>query len=308
MSVFSRPFVSTAIARSLQAATGAGATRMAVSARGRLPEFVADIEKLEVPTRVGTAKITIYRAANASSPTGALPAVHINLHGGGYVLALTDMDDPVCRALAVQSGSVVINVDYVVAPQHPFPAPSDQVFEVMEWVAANGEQNGWDGSRLTIGGQSAGGGLAAAVARLAFERGGPRIALQVLHYPPLDLSVAAGSKRSPIARPMLRPWMGEVYDTAYVPDPGARTDRLVSPAGAADRADLTGIAPAVIVAAEQDILRDEARRYADRLDAAGSLVEYREVAGSDHGYDLKDDERARNSYRFIAAHIRQTTA
>ena len=280
---------------------------MAKSARERLPEFTAETRDIEVPTTAGPARVTVYRAG-PSDDVAAAPAVHVNLHGGGYVLALTDMDDPVCRALAVQSGAVVVNVDYVVAPQHPFPEPSDQVFEIVEWVAANGGANGWDGSRLTIGGQSAGGGLAAAAARMAFERGGPTIALQVLHYPPLDLSIPTAAKRSTIERPMLRPWMGEVYDTAYARDPATRADRLISPAGSGDTVDLAGIAPAVVIAAQQDILRDEARRYADRLDAAGALVEYREISGVDHGYDLKDDDRARESYQLIAAHIRHATA
>ncbi|QRN92793.1 alpha/beta hydrolase [Archangium violaceum] len=299
MSILSRPWVAAAVARAMQRGVVATSRRMVSTANARLPEFTARRESTEVPTSAGMTRVTLYH------PPAATGAVHINLHGGGYVLPLTEYDDPICRALAARSGSVVLNVDYVVAPQHPFPAAVHQVHEVARWAAEHGAEHGWDGQRLTIGGQSAGGALAAAAARLAFEQGHPAFALQVLHYPPLDLSIPAASKRSTIRKPMLRPWMGDVFDTSYAPDPAVRSDRLISPAGAADTADLAGIAPAVVIAAEHDILRDEARRYADRLERVGALVEYRELTGADHGYDGVDDERARESYAFIADHIRR---
>jgi acetyl esterase len=200
---------------------------------------------------------------------------------------------------------VVVNVDYVVAPAHQFPAPPHQAFEVVRWVAAHGAAQGWDGARLTVGGQSAGGALAAAVARQALEQGGPAIALQVLHYPPLDLAMSAKDKRSVIAKPMLRPWMAEIFDSAYAPDARTRTDRLISPANPADRADIRGIAPALVITAEFDLLRAEGLRYAERLRAAGALVEHHDVAQADHGYDVKDEQRARESYARIARHLRE---
>lgn len=301
MSVSTRPWVARLVARTLQAGTLATAARMAQRAHARLPEYPRLAEETVIPTSAGPARATIYRPGSGHDR----PAVHVNLHGGGYVLGLTEMDDPACRVIAAEAGVVVVNVDYVLAPQHPFPAPPRQVDEVVRWVAGHGDEHGWDGSRLTIGGQSAGGGLAAAAARLAFERQEPTIALQVLHYPPLDLSVPARSKHSVVERPTLRPWMGDVFDAAYAADPAIRTDRLVSPAGTADTADLTGIAPAVVIVAEHDILRAEGRRYAERLADAGALVELHEVPAVDHGYDLDDDDRARESHRRIAGHIRR---
>jgi acetyl esterase len=149
--------------------------------------------------------------------------------------------------------------------------------------------------------------LAAAVARLAFEEGGPAIALQVLHYPPLDLAIDAREKRAAIAKPVLRPWMADIFDNAYVPDPQQRTDRLVSPANPADVADLTGIAPALILTPENDLLRLEGLRYADRLAEAGALAEHKDISGVDHGYDLKDLDNAREIYALIAHHVRQAT-
>jgi acetyl esterase len=176
---------------------------------------------------------------------------------------------------------------------------------VVWWVARHGSAHGWDGAKLTIGGQGLGGGVAAAVTRLAFEQGGPAVALQVLHYPVLDLTVPAGAKPSPLVRPRLRPWRCTAFDTAYAPGPATRADRLVSPAGSDDTADLAGIAPAVVIAAEYDRLRDEARRYAERLQRAGALAEYVEVTSADHAYDSEDDDRARDTYKVIAGHVRR---
>jgi acetyl esterase len=219
-------------------------------------------------------------------------------------MPLTEIDDPFCRFLASEAGVVVINVDYAVAPQHRFPAPPRQAYEVVRWVAAHGKENGWDGSRLSVGGQSAGGGLAAAVARQALEEGGPSIALQVLHYPPLDLATSAKDKHAAIAKPLLRPWMAEVFDSSYVPDPRERADRLASPAHPSDTADLTGIAPALVVTAEYDLLKAEGVRYAERLRQAGALVEHFDVPEADHGYDGSDDEKARHVYALIARQVR----
>jgi acetyl esterase len=233
--------------------------------------------------------------------------VHVNFHGGGYIMRGVQLDDPLCRYLAAEAGVAVVNVDYAVAPQHPFPAPPHQAFEVVRWVAEHGAEHGWDGGRLTVGGQSAGGGLAAAVARQALEQGGPPIALQVLHYPPLDLATPVQDKRSVIAKPMIRPWMGDIFDNAYAPDPEVRRDRLASPANPADTVDLTGIAPALVITPEYDCLRADGQRYAQRLEQAGALVEHRDVPEADHAYDMNDAEKAHQMYAWIASCIKKAT-
>ncbi|MPY49992.1 alpha/beta hydrolase [Streptomyces acidicola] len=309
MSLLARPAVASFAARMMQRAFSlagrrAGGPGSTASWLQRLPEFPRHTRELTIPTSVAPAPAVVHMPG---SPEGAPPPVHVNFHGGGYVMPGAEMDDALCRCLTAEAGVAVINVDYVVAPQHPFPAPPRQAYEVVRWVAEHGAEQGWDGSRLTVGGQSAGGGLAAAVARQAFEEGGPSIALQVLHYPPLDLATGARDKRAAIARPMLRPWMADVFDSAYVPDPRRRSDRLVSPAGAADTVDLTGIAPAFVITAEYDLLRAEGGRYAERLDRAGALVAHHDVPKADHGYDLKDSEAARQVYALIADHVRRAT-
>ncbi len=303
MSILGKPWVAGILARTLQVAVSAAAIAVARRNRTTFPEYARKTTKITIPTSISPARVVVYRPANA----GSLPPVHVNFHGGGYVLRGVKFDDPLCRYLAAEAGVVVVNVDYVVAPQHPFPAAAHQAFEVARWVAEHGVDHGWDGGRLTVGGQSAGGGLAAAVARQALEQGGPSIALQVLHYPPLDLSVSVQDKTSLIAKPMIRPSMGEIFDSAYVPDRGARADRLVSPAGSADTADLTGIAPALIITPEFDRLRAESQRYVQRLRKVGVLVEHHDVPQADHAYDMRDAEKARQTYALIARCVKQAT-
>lgn len=307
MSLLARPAVASFAAKTMQRMLGLASRRAsgrgsAASWRERLPEFPRDVRELTVPTSIAPAPVEVYMP---KSEDGVLPPVHVNFHGGGYVLRGAEMDDALCRFLAAEAGVVVINVDYVVAPQHPFPAPPKQAYEVVRWVAEHGAEHGWDGSRLTVGGQSAGGGLAAAVARQALGTGGPAIALQVLHYAPLDLATSAKDKKAHIPKPVLRPWMAAIFDSSYVPDPAQRTDRLVSPANPADTADLTGIAPALVITAEYDLLRAESERYAGRLYKAGALAEHHVVLKADHGYDLKGTKAARPVYALIADHVRR---
>lgn len=151
-----------------------------------------------------------------------------------------EQDGPLCRHLAATAGATVLNVDYSVAPGRRFPAPVEEAFDVVRWAAAGGHP--WNERRRCLGGQNAGGSLTAGAARLALENGEPRIALQVLHHAVLDLVTSAAAKRSRAARPALRPWMGEMLHTAYIPDVGQRRDRLASAAWGANADDLEGIA------------------------------------------------------------------
>jgi acetyl esterase len=300
MSILSHPSAAALAARAFQGAVQLSGRPDALAAR-RFRSFPGDRTELTVPTSVAPARIVVYRPAASQTP----PPVHVNLHGGGYVLPLTELDDPLCRYLAARAGSVVVNVDYVLAPQYRFPAAPRQCFEVVRWVAEHGAEHGWDGGRLSVGGQSAGGGLAAAVARQALEQGGPEIALQVLHYPHLDLATDGRSKHSCAPKPALRPWMSELFDNAYAPDPTVRGDRLASPGNPADTADLAGIAPALVITAQHDLLRAEGLRYAERLRAAEALVGHVDLPGMDHGYDVDDGSKALETYALIARHLRQ---
>ncbi|QLL08425.1 alpha/beta hydrolase [Mycobacterium vicinigordonae] len=300
MSVLSTPLVADAVARLVAVAINPAAKKAV-----RFPEIPGHTAKMSIPTRYGPVSATVYRPAEGSRGR----PVYVNVHGGGFVVGHPEQDDPWCRYLAANVGVVVVNPDYLLAPKHRFPVAPQQIYDVVCWAAA--PDRDWDGSRLCVGGQSAGGNLSAAAARLALEHGTPRIALQVLHYAPLDLVTPTRDKPSSIgSRAVLKPWMGELFDTAYVPDPGERRDRLASPAWAGNADEIAGIAPALIVTAEQDRLREEGLRYAEKLDASGALVEYFEVAGVDHGYNIMTSATnvTAGAYAHIAGRIRDAVA
>lgn len=299
MSILSVPVVADTLARVF-----AAAVNPAPKAAVRFPEWTGRTSELAIPTRHGVVSAAAYHPP-AGTPN---PPVYVNVHGGGFVVGHPEQDDPWCRYLAANAGVLVINPDYVLAPRHRFPAAVHQIYDVVCWAA--GPDRDWDGTRLCVGGQSAGGNLSAAAARLALENGGPEIALQVLHYAPLDLVTPTRDKPSTLGqRAVMKPWMGEVFDTAYIPDPAQRRDRLASPAWGDNANGISGIAAALVVTAEHDRLRDEARRYAETLGAAGALAEYYEVAGVDHGYNIMSDagDITRRIYARIAEHVVRAT-
>ncbi|MFT4125134.1 MAG: alpha/beta hydrolase fold domain-containing protein [Gordonia sp. (in: high G+C Gram-positive bacteria)] len=269
------------LAKAVQRAPGSARTAPEIT----FGEIPATTEDVVVATRHGEVAATMY--APPGGPAGR--GVHINLHGGGFVMRHPEQDDPICRYLAAHADVTVINVDYTPAPQLRAPGAIEQALDVAQWASA--PEHGWDGSRLTVGGASAGGAIAAGVARLSWEQQGPPIVLQVLLYPPLDLTIPARAKRRPGTEGFLVP-MGPFFDKAYEPQPARRGDRLVSPAGPADTEPLDGIAPAVIVTCEKDILRAEGTAYAERLAAAGALREHIDVPGHGHGFNILGSPRA----------------
>ena len=242
----------------------------------RFDDLPKQTEVLRVETGAGPVTCTVYRP---SAPAGTPAPVYVNFHGGGFVIGRPEQDDHICRYIAATAGCVVINVDYAVAPQRPFPVPVTQAYEVTAWIAENGSAHGWDGSRLAVGGHSAGAGLTAAVCRLARDRGTFTPRLQILDSGPFDQVADPADKRSLIAKPLLTPQLMRIFTAAYVPDPADRSDPLVSP-GLAD--DLAGLPPALVITAENDRLRDEGDAYAKALDAAGVPVTHRVFEGVDH--------------------------
>lgn len=236
-------------------------------------------ETFMVPAGEGTVRVHAYRPT-AAADDRPLP-VYVNFHGGGFIFRHPEFDDHLCRALVAATGGVVLNVDYDVAPEHPFPVAPSQAFAVTQWVIANATALGWDAARVAVGGQSAGGNLAAGICLEARDRGAPAPVLQVLLYPPLDLAADPASKVARTAKPLINPRMARLFNNAYVPDVASRKDPLASPLLAAD---LAGVAPAVVITAEYDLLRDEADDYARRLADAGVPVTHQVVAGVDHAF------------------------
>jgi len=256
-----------------------------------------------IPGSAGEVPIRIYRP-KAASAKELLPAL-VYYHGGGWVLGNIESHDQVCRYLCRDSGVAVVSVDYRLAPEHPFPAAYDDAVAALRWVADNGEQIGVDRHLLSVGGDSAGGNLAAAVAIWARDQHAPPLRLQLLNYPALDATIDTDSYlRFADGYLLTREVMGWFYDQ-YVPERAHRIDWRASPLRAPS---LAGVAPAMIITAGFDPLRDEGRAYAHRLRGEGVPVDYIEFGGMIHGFMGMPAilPTARRSLAMAAAALRET--
>jgi cation diffusion facilitator CzcD-associated flavoprotein CzcO/acetyl esterase/lipase len=217
-----------------------------------------------------------YRLYRPASP-GPHPVV-LYFHGGGWVLGSATSDDAYCRDLCNQAGAVVISADYRHAPEARFPAPVEDAYAALQWVAANAEALGGDPGRLAVAGWSAGGNLAAVVCQLAKAAGGPDISAQLLITPVTDSDVARPSYRDNGEGYLLTRSLMEWFWNHYC-DPADRTDPRAAPLRAAD---LSGLPPAIVVTAQFDPLRDEGDAYAAALAAAGVDVVHLPARGQNH--------------------------
>jgi acetyl esterase len=237
---------------------------------------VADVDAGGVPARLYATKV--------DAP------VLVYLHGGGWCYGSIETVDRFCRRVADRSGCAVLSVGYRLAPEHPFPAPLEDVEAVLAYVRASGGELGIDPARLAIGGDSAGGQLAAVTARRQRDAGTP-LDYQVLIYPAIDPLTASESYAELGSYGLDRSSMKLAWET-FVPDPVRRMSPDVAPLAAAD---LSGLPAALILTAEYDVLRDEGADYADALLAAGVPVVHTRYMGVNHGFARKigtiDDAR-----------------
>lgn len=244
------------------------------------PAPVAEVTDRTIPGPEGAPRlpVRIYRPPQAT-PEGTCPTV-VYFHGGGWVLCGLDSHDGAARALCREAGAVVISVDYRLAPEARFPAPVEDAGAAVRWAAAHIAELGGDTDALAVAGDSAGGNLAAAVTLAARDRGGPRIAFQLLIYPATDPLADTHSRRANgegyflTSRAMA--WFGAQY---FGPD-GDYTHPYAAPL----RADLSGLPPAHVVTAGCDPLCDEGRAYAERLRAAGGAASEAHFPGMFHGF------------------------
>lgn len=230
------------------------------------------------PSDAPDVPVRIYSPANR---TEALPGL-VYIHGGGFVLGDLDMFHAHVLKLADELGIVIVSVDYRLAPEHPFPAPVEDCYAALQWVAAKADELGIDPKRLGIGGESAGGGLSAGTALLARDRGGPELCFQYLGIPELDDRLGTESMRDYVDTPLWhRP--NAIYSwTSYLgAEPGS--DDVSPYAAPARAADLTGLPPAFVTTCQYDPLRDEGIEYARRLAHAGVPTELRHYPATFHG-------------------------
>jgi acetyl esterase len=259
------------------------------------PPPVARVVERTVPGRASSIPVRItYPDGN-----GPFPAL-VYFHGGGWVVGSIDTHDALCRTLTNAADVAVVSVDYRLAPEHCYPAALDDAFSAALWVAAEGATLGIDVRRIAVGGDSAGGNLAAAVALAARDRGGPRIAFQLLIYPITNDDLDTPSYQEYAVGYMLTREAMAWYWDQYVPDERDRGDPGVSPLRAPS---LAGLPPALVVTAEYDVLRDEAEAYAGRLRESGVAARLVRYDGLIHGFLRRTGlfDRARVALDEIAA-------
>jgi acetyl esterase len=240
------------------------------------PESLYKIEDRSINTPDGEIAIRIYRP----SPEPNLP-VTVYFHGGWFFMGDLESHDILLRNLASKAACVVIAVDYRLAPEHPFPAAINDSNAALQWVATNAGELNVDSSRIAIAGDSAGGALATTVARNVAHMGGPKLLLQALIYPVTDSSLNTASWEEFANGPVIEKNNAAQAWAMYVPDPNDRTNPDAAPFYADD---FTGIAPALIIAAECDPLRDEVIAYAQKLKDSGIQVQDSLYIGMPHGF------------------------
>jgi acetyl esterase len=251
-----------------------------VEARGRpvpleaAPEAVGSVTARAIPGPGGPMAIRIYR------PKDALRAALVYFHGGGWVVGSLESADASCRALANRSRTVVISIDYRLAPETKFPGAVEDAYAAVRWVADNAADLRIDPAKIAVGGASAGGNLAAVAALVARDRGGPKIAFQLLTVPVTELSSKAASHREFAEGFGLSAADMTWYGTHYVRTSTDADDPLASVL----RADLHGLPPAFVITAECDPLRDDGEAYAEKLKALGIRASYKRYPGMFHGF------------------------
>jgi acetyl esterase len=237
---------------------------------------VAHIEDRRVPGPAGEIPLRVYRPESGAT----LPAL-VYFHGGGWVIGSVETHDGSCRDLANRIGCVVVSVGYRLAPEHPYPAATEDCYAATKWVSENAAELGVDPGRIGIGGDSAGGNLTAAVALMARDRGGPALRHQLLVYPVTDADFNRASYRENAEGYLLTTKAMEWFWGHYVPDPAQRQDAYAAPLRAAD---LSGLPPAFVLTAEYDPLRDEGEALARRLEQAGVKTRLTRFVGAIHGF------------------------
>lgn len=239
------------------------------------PPSEVEIREDNVPTPDGDVRIYIYRRPSEDTQ----PCV-LWIHGGGYILG--SAEDERAKGIAAHLDCTVVSVDYRLAPEHPFPAGPEDCWAALSWIVENASALQIDPGRLAIGGASAGGGMAAGLALMNRDRGGPRLAMQLLLYPMID-----NLHDTPSGRYTNHPvWNQQTSFNAWEMYLDGTPGKNASPYAAAARAtDLSGLPPAYVCVGSEDLFRDEDIEYARRLMAAGVPCELSVYPGLFHGAD-----------------------
>ncbi len=257
--------------------------------------LVGTVEDRVIPGPAGALPIRIYSPSVTSD--AAMPAVMF-FHGGGHVIGSLDTHDLVARNMCVGANCIVVSVDYRLGPEDPFPAAPEDCFAATRWVADNAASLGIDPNRLVVSGDSAGGNLAAVVALMARDAGGPALCFQLLVYPVTDYALDTPSYTTWAEGAGILTAAGmRWFRDHYLSRPGDREDWRAAPLHAND---LSNLPPALVITAECDVLHDEGVAYVAAMQAAGVVVEHRDYPGMMHGFysfaPVIDDGAAAQAY------------
>jgi acetyl esterase len=248
-------------------------TLAALSEEG--PE-VGDVRDQLVPGPHGEFLVRVFTPEG----TGPFP-VYVTFHGGGWCMGNIAMTENECRDVVRDVGCVVVAVDYHLAPEHKFPIPVEDCYSATTWVVDHATDFGFDPERVAVGGSSSGGNLAAAVAIMAGDRGGPKLLFQVLDVPAVDSRMKTLSMEENAEGYLLTKESMQQFWSLYLRGPDDATNPYASPASAED---LSGLPPALILTAEYDPLRDEGEEYGRRLQAAAVPTTISRYDGMIHGF------------------------
>ncbi|GGS13219.1 hypothetical protein GCM10008961_00360 [Deinococcus knuensis] len=263
---------------------GVVAVMGAMQARAKAPALPDGmmVEERHIPGPPGAPDVTVFVYRPPNLPAGA--AAILNIHGGGYVTGSAASYHPQSAAYARELGVLVVGVEYRLAPGTPFPGPLEDCYSALTWMAREADPLGIDPARIALVGDSAGGGLAAALAQLAHDRSEVTPAFQLLYYPMLDDRTTLAATHDERGEFIWRPASNQFGWSAYLGRP-PRMDSAPEYAAPARRADLTGLPPAWIGVGTLDLFHAEDRDYAQRLQAAGVPCEYVEVPGAYHAFE-----------------------
>ncbi len=273
---------------------------MTEAARFPTPDLpLAEIIDTSIPGPAGPIAVRVYRASLEPNQPGI-----VYFHGGGFVIGSLNSHDGTCRRLAHGAQATVVSVDYRLAPEHRFPAAVDDSYAATVWVAENAQALKMDPSRIAVAGDSAGGNLAAVVAILARDRGGPKLCHQLLTYPVTDMAFRSESYVTNGQGYFLTQEMMAWFGMQYLPPDQDPEDPLASPLYTAD---LSGLPPATVITAEYDPLRDEGEIYAKRLKEAGVPIELVRYEGVIHGFFSMNGliDQADVAHAFAAGELRK---
>lgn len=241
-----------------------------------------DVEIKDITLDIGPTGRVAVRIMKPKGAKDRMPCV-LYLHGGGWMLGGKETHDRLIRDLAVHAGVAVVFPEYGLSPEVKYPVPIEQCYAVLEHIGRNAKEMGFDPDGFVVAGDSAGGTMATVMAMLAHERGGPKIIYQVLFYPVTDSEMETKSYKDFAEGPWLTKKAMRWFWDNYLPDIDRRQERNASPLRARDE-DLESLPPALVITAENDVLRDEGEEYAGRLDECGVETACVRVNGTMHDF------------------------